>query len=344
MDSEDYRELTRQEYLTFLEKAKRSAERCKRQCMHPCCSEDAIFSHVFQQKNQQLAEITTKGKVYAFAYNHLFAYLHNKPLLGYKEIGLSKLFGFYGFCNPHDTALFAPIERTDCKVDWYDERNQYLLAYRTLCREVYANKVMYEMFSEIFSRIKSCSSDLFFQLVELKGHCLQSSEDLRRYKMMFEQGIFGADYSRYYFKVVQLPYRLELCLAAPIIIQNEKRGLYFGPDKEKLTNPINIVEIFPSGNSTYILIGFAELFPNTWASQIYGNLRSDDIEDVSWALQDILFRAELHCMSKSLYEELKEDIPAFLVEWYELKDNYSSDMIYRSNIFFNPIRKRLGYE
>lgn len=344
MISDNYKELTREEYLALLEKTLKRTKERKCPCMYPGCSNDAIFSHVFQRRNQQLSEITTNGKVYAFTYNHLFAFLRNEPLLEYKELGISNQFGFPGFCDTHDSELFAPIERTDCAIDWYEERNQYLLAYRTLCREIHANKVMREFSSEILDRIISCNEDLFFQFVDLKANSSQSLQDLDRYKAMFEKGIFGSDYSKYYFKVVQLPYRLELCLAAPIIIRNEYRGSYWGPDENKITNPINIIEIFPSKNSTYILIGFAESFPNTWAFQIYGHLQSDEIEDVSWALQDILFRAEFHCISRDLHEELAEDIPLFLHEWYELKNNFDSDMIYKSDIFKKPILRRLGYK
>ena len=343
MRIDDCKELTREEYLAFLEKVMKQAKERKRSCMCPSCSMDAIYSHVFQQKHQQLAEITTDGKMYAFTYNHLFAYLRNEPLVEYKEVGISKQFGFYGFCNPHDTFLFTPIERPGCKVDWYDERNQYLLAYRTLCREVYAKSVMYDFSSEIIDRIISCNRDLFYHFWELKSNSSQSLQDLVRYKSLFEKGIFHTDYSRYYFKVVQLPYRLEVCLAAPIIIKDEYRGLYFGPDKEKITNPINIVEIFPVKSKTFILLGFAESFPNTWAFQMYGNLQSDDIEDVSLALQDILFRAEFHCISKTFYEEIAEDIPLFLEEWYNQKNNFYSNITYKSSVFKKPLLRRTGY-
>ncbi len=343
MDFNDSKELTREEYLALLEKVMKQAKERKRSCMCPSCSNDAIFSHVFQRRNQQLEEITIDGKLYAFTYNHLFAFLRNEPLLEYKELGVSKQFGFYGFCNTHDTALFAPIEQSDSAIDWYDERNQYLLAYRTLCREIYAKTVMYDFSSEILDRIISCDKDLFCQFWELKSNSSQSLQDLGRYKSLFEKGIFHTDYSKYYFKVVQLPYRLELCLAAPIMIKDECRGLYFGPDKEKITNPINIVEIFPVKNKTYILLGFAESFPNTWAFQIYGNLQSDEIENVSWALQDILFRAEFHCISKSFYEEVAEDIPLFLEEWYNQKNNFYSNITYTSNIFKKPLLRRTGY-
>ena len=344
MIPDDCKELTHTEYLALLEKVMKLTKERRRSCMCPGCSNDAIFSHVFQRRNQQLAEITTNGKVLAFTYNHLFAFLRSEPLLGYKELGVSKQFGFPGFCNTHDTALFAPIERSDSIVDWYDERNQYLLAYRTLCREIYTNNVMYEFASDILHRCVFGENGLFLAYKKIQADCSYSLHIMNKYKTLLEKGIFSSDYSSYYFKVVQLPFRLELCLAAPIVIRDECKGPYFGPDKDKIVDPINIIEIFPSNGKTIILIGYLDGAPNSWAGEIFGNLQTEEIEDISWALQDILFRAEFHCISKELYDEVSEDIPLFLEEWYKQKDNLCSNMTYTSGIFRKPILRQLGYK
>ena len=47
--------------------------------------------------------------------------------------------------------------------------------------------------------------------------------------------------------------------------------------------------------------------------------------------------------SKTFYEEIAEDIPLFLEEWYNQKSNFNSNITYTSNIFKKPLLRRTGY-
>ena len=89
-------------------------------------------------------------------------------------------------------------------------------------------------------------------------------------------------------------------------------------------------------------MGFLNGKENKWMTEKYEQLCSD-VHDISIALQDILFRSEFHCMSKRLYEEIKEETPLFLEEWLSSRNQFSSSLNYTSNLFEKYIRKQLGF-
>lgn len=323
--------------LAFLESVRKKINKALCNCMYPQCTEKPIYSHVFQ-KEGVLQEISTDRKVIAFEYRDLFALERGECPVCYKESGINETFGFYGFCNLHDTKVFAPIEPKDKKVDWYDEKNQYLLGYRTLCREYYAQlQIQKYLLAHLESEYSSLRAFLS------KADCNYSISVFEKYKTVLEKGIWGKDYSRYSFKTTELPFRLELCLASPIVIREESKGPYFGPDENVISDTANIITIFPHKNRTVVMVGFLEGEKNIWANTIYSMLRSDDIDDVSRALQDIMFRSEFHCMSKLLYNEIESEIPAFLQEWNLLREAHDYYLPYSSNIFRKYIRKQCGF-
>lgn len=323
--------------LAFSESVRKKINKALCKCMCPRCTEKPIYSHVFQ-KEGVLEEISTDRKVIAFEYRDLFALERGECPVCYKESGINETFGFYGFCNPHDTKIFAPIEPKDKKVDWYDEKNQYLLGYRTLCRECFVHLQVSKYLSTLFDN-GYFSDNMFIANANSK----RSISILEKYKTVLEKGIWEKDYSRYFFKTTELPFRLELCLASPIVIREECKGLYFGPDENVISDTVNIVTIFPHNDRTVIMIGFLEGEKNIWATTIYSMLRSDDLEDVCKALQDIMFRSEFHCMSKQLYNEIESEIPTFLQEWNLLREAHNYYLPYSSNIFRRYIRKRCGF-
>lgn len=323
-------------HLAFSESVRKKINKALCKCMCPQCTEKPIYSHVFQ-KEGVLEEISTDRKVVAFEYRDLFALERGECPVCYKESGINETFGFYGFCNPHDTKIFAPIEPKDKKVDWYDEKNQYLLGYRTLCREYY---VQLQIQKYLLAHLDSEHFSLRAFLS--KTDCDYSISVFEKYKIILENGIFNDIYDRYTFKTTELPFRLDLCLASPIIISEECNGQYWGDDENVISETVNIVAVFPHKDRTVIMIGFLEGKKNIWASTIYYMLRSDDLEDVCKALQDILFRSEFHCMSKQLYDEIESEIPTFLQEWNLLREAHNHYLPYSSDIFRKYIRKQYG--
>ena len=329
------------QFLAEVEKIRKRSDKLFSNCMCPTCQGSPIYSHVFQ-KNGILSEIATEGKVYMFKYHHLFSIQKGELPVSYELDGVNKCFGFYGFCNQHDTSVFADIESDSAISDWYEPQAQYLLAYRTICREVYVNYQVYHIFDEILKTFTCADPNRQFLFMQEKANRGATIRLMEQYKHLFEKGVFQGDYSKYEFEVISLPFQLDLCLATPITIAEEMAPLYFGPPKEDIDDVVNIVEIFPYKGKTLIIMGFLNGKENKWMTEKYNQLCSD-VHDISIALQDILFRSEFHCMSKRLYEEIKEEIPLFLEEWLSSRNQFSSSLNYTSNLFEKYIRKQLGF-
>lgn len=323
------------DYIKLIEESRRKSGVLYK-CMCPFCNEEAIKSHAFQ-KNGILRKIADKGKVMSFEYRHLYSILKNESPIIYQERGLNEEnFWFYGFCSAHDKKIFQPIEEPEETLDWRNIKNQYLLAYRTICRELFINLKVKNIFNYCLKHYYT--DELFIHLSNVN----YSIQEIEKYKLLFENGIFNNDYSKYYFKIIELPFKLDLCLASPITISNELNGFCFSKNPNCLEQ-INIVNIFPYKNRTMIILGFLNGSRNIWMNEMYENLRSDVINDVCMSLQDFLFRSEFHCMSKELYNEVKDELPLFFEEWNERKCIYDSKLKYKSNLFKKPIMKYLGY-
>lgn len=326
------------EYLNYVERIRKKLDEAPLcNCMYPQCNDIPIQSHVFQRRGV-LKDISTKGKVMGFHYNTLFSTINNEQSICYKEVGIYKSFKFWGFCQHHDNLIFKPIEPLNGIVNWYDKKNQYLLAYKTLCRELYIQLQMKKLFEKLLSTFHY-TSEFQERYIQSLANISYSIRVFERYKRLFEESMENNDYSKYGFKVLCFPFRLELCLASPICIQDENNMQNWNDVESKIINPINIVEIFPDKDKTYIIIGFIEGADNIWAREKYTML-SDNVEEMSLALQDILFRSEFHCMSKKLYDEIQDEIPLFLEEWKSLINDYSHKLIYKSNIFRKYIEKQ----
>lgn len=339
MTQESLTILSPEQYLSALEKIIRSKQNT--QCLFHNCTNPSIYSHVFQ-KEGVLREIAENGKVMAFTYKDLFFIKRGELPVCYAEKGISRTFGFYGFCSYHDDMLFRSIEKSNNNVDWYDKQNQFLLGYKTLCRELYIQHKVKDYYSSIINKLP-ISQDYFLNAFINQCNRNYSIDVLEKYKKIFEESIYENIFEKYYFLTTQLPFRLDLCLASTITISEECKGPYFGPDKDIISDTVNIVNIFPYKNTTVIIIGFLKSSNNIWANKIYEKLGSDNYEDYCIALQDILFRSEFHCMSKSLYTKVQSHIPEFLKEWVELRECFNHHLQYRSNIFKDLIGNILGF-
>ena len=331
--------LTHAQYIQKVEEIRKRIKASSKQCMCPNCSNPAINSHVFQTRGI-LSQIATNGKVYSFNLDALFRLLKGENPIQYEKAGIKESFCFDGFCSTHDNSLFYPIESGD--TDWYNEHNQYLLAYKTICRELRV-KLDAVTLLECVLNISCDAKEIYFNplgVLESINNCRRTIKTLTQYKELFEQGIFKSDFSKYYFKVLELPFNLDICLSSPITITEENRYAFM--PTQGIKDTVNIVQIFPYKDRTMVLLGFLEGKPNSWCFETKGALWSDDIDDVCHALQDILFRSDFNCISQQLYEKIKDKLPLFYEEWKENANNFSSDIIFTTNIFEDYIKKQCG--
>ena len=339
MDTETL--FTKEQYLSIVESYRKKVDRPLTDCMHPGCMCKPIFSHVFQ-KNGILSSIATNSKVYMLDYRDLFSFSRGETPVRYKLDSINNCFGFYGFCAKHDNVLFLEIENKQ-DIDWTDDRVQYLLAYRTICREVYVNLQVIEILRSIKDTIRFEDQSIPIGIcVELSNRKV-TLDVMLQYKTMLEESLLKEDYSKYEFRCLCHPFKLGLCLASPICISEESAPLYFGPPKDGIDDTVNIVDIFPYKGRTMILMGFLTGKPNWWAEKVYDMMRSDDVSEIASGLQDILFRSEFHCMSAELYEAILNKLPLFIDEWLCNSSNYSLNIQYHSNLFEDYLRRQLSF-
>ena len=328
-------QLTRERYIQIIEEIRNRINNATHTCMCPQCSEKAINSHVFQRK-RIIKQITTNGKVYAFILDNFFNLLYGRNPIKYEHKAAKESFSFYGFCKEHDNNLFLPIENDN--VNWCDIHCQYLLGYKTICREIRIKQDALLYLDEV-SNTFVWENELDYTPIlisEQKNNIKRTLPTLEQYKQLFEQGIFKKDYSKYTFKLAVLPFCLDLCLASPITIAEENRYAFI--PTTKIVDTVNVVNIFPYNNQTFVLLGFLDGMPNTWCSEKYSALQSKDKNVICNALQDIMFRSDFNCISENLYNNIKDKLPLFYEEWKELGTNFNKDLSYNSDLFSEYIK------
>jgi hypothetical protein len=291
-------------------------------CMAPGCKCNAIQSHVFQ-KSSILSAISENGKLYQLDYDQ-----YKSPQCGYNLINISNTrFTFKGFCNKDDTDIFASIEQQPEKTDWNKIRPQYLMAYKSLCRELFIVNVGIDYFNSI-NRKYYLLSEIELDNAIRKSELYSVLSTMQPYKLILENGIFNNDYSKYCFETITLPFQLDLCLSAPIS---------FDVRWSDTLQEVNIVNVFPFYGKTIIILGYNPELDGAWYQRTKAYLHSDDPHYISEGLVDIMYRAEFHCISPNLYRKIEKDIPAFLKDWYANINNFDAIIEKDLNILYNPI-------
>lgn len=306
-------------------------------CMCPNCSERAIGSHVFSRAHILQTICNEKKEIYQFYQRPLI--FKDNGMFRYKLEPIVNAFKFKGYCQYHDTVLFKSIEPKNGYVDWTKKESQYLLSYRTICREIYANIIIQNVLDKLLmiDGVKKYNFNLLAlhdQLTNLK----LTKRTLDYYKLLLERGIHN-NFTDICFQYLELPFQFNLCNSAPIYVRSN-RGLCYNTDYQE----INIVNIFPYYGKTIILFGYLSEFENKWMDEILPKFKSPYPHIVSSAFVDILYRAEFHAMSPSLYDSLDNDLlDDFLRTWQMNVNNFSDEIENEvSNLFYLPLNKLMS--
>ena len=115
----------------------------KKYCLAPdagesTCSGGIVKAHSVQEA--LLRKIARYGHVYR-ADTALENYHKNPGRITYKLVGVNLASSFTGFCNLHDTKIFAPLETASFAAG---PEPCFLLAYRAVCREVFVKRAVLE--------------------------------------------------------------------------------------------------------------------------------------------------------------------------------------------------------
>jgi hypothetical protein len=123
------------------------------------CSKKIVKAHSVS-KSSSLKAIAVDGHVYTtFKTNHDFSVFKRiRP----KKIGINQASVFTGFCSTHDKDIFAPIEDNAFDKNAY---HCFLVAYRSLCRELFVKKSVANTFSfaQQLDKGKSLSEQVMIQ-------------------------------------------------------------------------------------------------------------------------------------------------------------------------------------
>jgi hypothetical protein len=103
-------------------------------CLEPseACSGSAIRAHSIQNANV-LDKLCRDGHV---VMPRLKAQRSGGPDVVFESVGRHRATTFTGLCSKHDQAIFAPID--NCGIDLCSEEHLFLLAYRSVLRELHA--------------------------------------------------------------------------------------------------------------------------------------------------------------------------------------------------------------
>lgn len=109
-------------------------------CLHPqagpnVCAGPIVRAHTVRRA-ADLSVIARKGHVYQTSGDLADLYRHDGRLVP-KLVGINEASTFLGFCSKHDTATFAPLETAGLVPT---NEQAFLLAYRPLCKELYAKE------------------------------------------------------------------------------------------------------------------------------------------------------------------------------------------------------------
>lgn len=291
-------QIKRNKFLNEVDDILKKAINQKSLCMCPECKNFAINSHVFQEE-RILRPIAPKNHLYCFEPNSLF---NLDQRYRYKWRGITQVLAFPGFCNPHDNSIFSFIEKED-NIDWFNPKAQFLIGYKSLCRELYIKQISLKCNESILAEFK-LNTEIEGKINSKISGLKMGINDFVRYKEFIENGIFENNFENYSFTTFQLPFNIELCVSSPISVSYSLDL----PNKDIFEADLpetNIINIFPYKGSTYIIIGFATGFENRWANALAEILKTQDSYLICKSLSDlILFRSDFNCMSERLFHSI----------------------------------------
>jgi hypothetical protein len=175
-------------------------------CLHPessatNCSKGIIRAHTIQ-RSRGLERIARVGHVYQFP-QHFLDIVKNNGVLRPSKVGINKATTFTGFCSKHDSSTFLPLEKEPFAPT---QEKCFLLAYRAICRELYAKNAQEANlgFSRTLDKGKPLDDQVRFQQLhgEYASGVEAGADDLTKRKQEFDTILLSKDYSQVKFYVI----------------------------------------------------------------------------------------------------------------------------------------------
>lgn len=175
----------------------------KAECLHPNaphnCKGKIIKAHTIQ-KNGGLSSISKNGHIYTPKYSVLL----DDTFVKMKLQGINKASTITGFCGLHDKQLFTPIEDYDLQPT---VEQSLLLAYRAICREVFAKRSAIKSVS--LGRSLDRGKDILSQ-VDIQDHynwyefgATKGLENLEYHKSHMDNAIINRNFQDVFYYAIQ---------------------------------------------------------------------------------------------------------------------------------------------
>lgn len=187
-------------------KAFRGAQR-RQVCLHPDASPKECRGSIIKAHTVQLdllRKIARDGHVYGFPIDYS-AIVSSQGVPRPRLMGIGKASTFTGFCAKHDDQLFGDIEKSPILST---ERHACLLAYRALCRELFAKAGAESLDSHLgtMDRGLAVPDQIAFQKqrAEVMTGLSTGLKEIRERKQRYDQILKGGDYASVKYCVIWL--------------------------------------------------------------------------------------------------------------------------------------------
>jgi hypothetical protein len=211
-------------------------------CSHPVhsdCEGPIVKAHTVP-KSGSLRRIAKEGHVYQFRADlPLLKQTQGKPIE--RLIGINEASTFTGFCSFHDNQVFAPIEAQPFQAS---AQHAFLLAYRSICRELFAKDHHVEVIQQLkdFDRGLSVEQQIalqdFLSVSALGAKTGQSQ--LKECKVKLDAMLIGHRYDDIRFCAVLLDQAPEVVASGSIYLEYDFHGNTLQPFAK---DPLGVLDV-----------------------------------------------------------------------------------------------------
>lgn len=200
------------------------------------CSGRIINAHTVS-KSSSLKKISVDNHVYGFKVD-LFKLDKSEGRLEPRLIGINQASTFTGFCSFHDRELFSSFENHPFSID---EKQIFLIGYRSVAREYYAKMYQYDGLEDIANMDKGLDIDsqIMAQLFvnDYRQGLNLGVADANSYKNLYDNKLVNEQYESISYCVLEIDGIFPIQCSGSMYPEKDfqKRTLQdFGNSKEKL--------------------------------------------------------------------------------------------------------------
>ena len=204
---------------------------------------------------------------------------------GVKPVGVRRASTFTGFCRHHDSSTFAPIEKNPFRAC---EEHCFLLAYRTLCRELYVKRAAADSIEQMreldrgWTVVEQRHWQSRVDAVE-EGQRV-GLRDLESYKSRFDAMLIGRDFSDTVFYVLRIAETPDVLASFGCFIKFDFEGNLLQDTSDKSQRPDALfVSLIPTDSGGAIAFAWVDEqlgACSRFAESLHG-LRDEQLSDAT---------------------------------------------------------------